>query len=306
MALKPADRYQSPKGLADDVEHWLADEPVSAYREPLPAKAARWARKHKTLVVSSFGLIAVAAIALGVSTVLIRKQQVLTEAARQTAVENFELAESARDQARRRYQLALDALNDMVFGIQTKLETRPGTEDLRKDLLENARKRLQSCSRRPSGKATRIRRSSGPISAWATWIRCWANTLDAKKEYASGCEIAKQLAEADPSSSQAQSDLGISYVNLGNIAQQLGQTQEALDYYRKALAIRQHRAEADPKDAKAQRGLSINYELLGDVSRRSGQTQDALDFYRKASAIRQLLADADTTNVQAQYDLSIS
>ena len=36
MALKPEDRYASPKALADDIEHWLADEPVTAYREPLP------------------------------------------------------------------------------------------------------------------------------------------------------------------------------------------------------------------------------------------------------------------------------
>ena len=30
MALKPEDRYATPNLLADDVEHWLADEPVSA------------------------------------------------------------------------------------------------------------------------------------------------------------------------------------------------------------------------------------------------------------------------------------
>ena len=35
MALRPEDRYASPVRLADDIEHWLADEPVSAWREPL-------------------------------------------------------------------------------------------------------------------------------------------------------------------------------------------------------------------------------------------------------------------------------
>ena len=33
MARQPADRYESGRALADDIEHWLADEPVSAYRE---------------------------------------------------------------------------------------------------------------------------------------------------------------------------------------------------------------------------------------------------------------------------------
>ena len=36
MALKPEDRYASCRALADDVERWTADEPVSAWREPLP------------------------------------------------------------------------------------------------------------------------------------------------------------------------------------------------------------------------------------------------------------------------------
>jgi serine/threonine protein kinase len=34
MAQKPADRYASPKALAEDVERWMADEPVSAWAEP--------------------------------------------------------------------------------------------------------------------------------------------------------------------------------------------------------------------------------------------------------------------------------
>ena len=33
MAVRPEDRYLSAKALADDVEHWLADEPVSAYAD---------------------------------------------------------------------------------------------------------------------------------------------------------------------------------------------------------------------------------------------------------------------------------
>ena len=34
MALKPEDRYATPRELAEDVERWMADESVSAWREP--------------------------------------------------------------------------------------------------------------------------------------------------------------------------------------------------------------------------------------------------------------------------------
>src|SRR5262249_45463024 len=52
MALKREDRYTSPSMLADDLEHWLADEPVSAYREPLTLRLARWRRRHRATVVA--------------------------------------------------------------------------------------------------------------------------------------------------------------------------------------------------------------------------------------------------------------
>ena len=132
----------------------------------------------------------------------------------------------------------------MVQGIQTKLETRPGTEDLRKDLLENARKRVQELLQEAERQGNPDQTLVWSYFRMGDVDQVLGDTLAAKKEYASGSELAVKLAAADPSNSSAQSDLGISYINLGNIAQQLGQTQEAIDYYHKALAIRQHRVEA--------------------------------------------------------------
>src|SRR5205807_6190360 len=47
IARRPEERYATADELAREVERWLADEPVIAYREPLPARIARWARRHK-------------------------------------------------------------------------------------------------------------------------------------------------------------------------------------------------------------------------------------------------------------------
>jgi tetratricopeptide (TPR) repeat protein len=64
MALRPADRYASPRALADDLERWLADKPVSAWPEPILVRAKRWARQHQTLVTSSAASLFIALIAL--------------------------------------------------------------------------------------------------------------------------------------------------------------------------------------------------------------------------------------------------
>ncbi len=50
MATEPDGRYRTPRALADDVEHWLADEPVSAWREPVRRRLRRWGRRHRLLV----------------------------------------------------------------------------------------------------------------------------------------------------------------------------------------------------------------------------------------------------------------
>ena len=50
LAPQPGDRYPTALALAEDVERWLADEPVMAWREPFAMRARRSARRHRTVV----------------------------------------------------------------------------------------------------------------------------------------------------------------------------------------------------------------------------------------------------------------
>ena len=62
LSLHPAHRYEMAKDLAEDVERYLADEPVNAYREPLAVKASRWARRNRVPV--QVGVVAISVVAL--------------------------------------------------------------------------------------------------------------------------------------------------------------------------------------------------------------------------------------------------
>ena len=62
MATKLEDRYASGRALAEDLERWAADEPVSAYREPFARRARRWERRHRSLVT---GVAAAVLVAVG-------------------------------------------------------------------------------------------------------------------------------------------------------------------------------------------------------------------------------------------------
>jgi WD40 repeat protein len=71
MARNPADRYSGAQALADEVEHWLADEPVSAYPEPWAARRGRWLRRHRVFVTGTASTLAVALLGLIVGTILL-------------------------------------------------------------------------------------------------------------------------------------------------------------------------------------------------------------------------------------------
>jgi tRNA A-37 threonylcarbamoyl transferase component Bud32 len=93
MALRPDDRYPSPRALADDVERWLADEPVTALREPFTRRARRWARRHRTAVTTTAVGVLVAAVLLGGTWAMLRAQRQRTDAAALAALANAERAE---------------------------------------------------------------------------------------------------------------------------------------------------------------------------------------------------------------------
>ncbi len=68
MARAPAARYATALELAADLERWLGDEPVRAFREPLSARARRWVRRHRILV-TSLAAVLVTSVLLGGGTV---------------------------------------------------------------------------------------------------------------------------------------------------------------------------------------------------------------------------------------------
>jgi serine/threonine protein kinase len=138
MALRAQDRYAAPKDLADDIEQWLADEPVGAWPEPWTIKSARFMRKHRTLVTSAAAVLLVATIAsILASALLAERNQALDRA-------NGELD---------RQNEALDAANrELDAAIASLRTTNSQLELARKDAVE---KRQQAEQEKQIARAVR-------------------------------------------------------------------------------------------------------------------------------------------------------
>lgn len=68
LAKRREDRYSSALLLADDVEAWMGDEPVSCFKDPWQVKARRWIKKHRTTVTSVCVAVGVSIFGLGLNS----------------------------------------------------------------------------------------------------------------------------------------------------------------------------------------------------------------------------------------------
>jgi tetratricopeptide (TPR) repeat protein/tRNA A-37 threonylcarbamoyl transferase component Bud32 len=85
MALEPSDRYTTPRAFAEDLDGWIAGEPVTAYREPFHRRAGRWARRHRTALAIGATAATVSVLLLGgIGWVQFAKRQQTDAAARST------------------------------------------------------------------------------------------------------------------------------------------------------------------------------------------------------------------------------
>jgi serine/threonine protein kinase len=106
MARSAADRYSSARALADEVEHWLADEPVAAYREPLAGRTSRWLRQHRAPAAAGTALLVATLLGLTAGVVLLGRANARTEEQRDLAEQN---ATEARQQEAKAKEAAAKA-----------------------------------------------------------------------------------------------------------------------------------------------------------------------------------------------------
>jgi WD40 repeat protein/serine/threonine protein kinase len=109
MALRPEERHASPRALAADLEHWLADEPIPGHRESFATRATRWGRRHKAAALAIAVLLLSAVTALGISTTLIGHEQAETE--RQRRIATAKAGETAAKAEMLERQLYVNRIN---------------------------------------------------------------------------------------------------------------------------------------------------------------------------------------------------
>jgi serine/threonine-protein kinase len=285
MSLRIADRYQSARELADDLEHWLANEPVSAWQETFAERAARWARRHRTWIrAAAAAIIVITAISIVFSMLLYQ--------ARNRAEESFLQARATVD----KYFTNVS---------ENRLLNVPGLQPLREELLGSALEYYEGFVEQrgddPSVRAE-LAKTFYHIGRIKSQLR---SKEEAREALDKARAIQAELVEQGNAAADLRAAWADTYNALGDLALQLGDDQEALARFQTALAIRQELVAEHPDDDQFRRKLANSHGNVALLHSRLGASEKAESEYEQASKLRESLARANPNSDQFGRDLAL-
>jgi serine/threonine-protein kinase len=302
MALQAEDRYPTPRALAEDIEHWMADEPVTAWREPWPRRARRWERRHRTAVMAATsGLLMALA---GMFSVLVVQARANSDLSRS----NNALA-AANERERARFALAMDAVK-LFHGEVSEdflLKEKPFAA-LRTKLLRGAagfynklEGLLAGQTDRPSRKA--LAQAYDELAELTEKIGSKPEALAVRLK---SLAVRRELATGPESDTASRTDEARSWIAVSNLQEDTGDTTSALESFEEARRLTEALEAAAGSDVQVQAVLGQAHHLMGRLLRDTATQAEALAEFERAVAIRQKLADERPDLVQFQSDLGAS
>jgi serine/threonine-protein kinase len=328
MALRPADRYGSARALAEDVERWLAGEPVRAYREPVAARLGRLLRRHAAAAV-----LLLAAAGLGIALWLLsadndelrlaaeREGRAREEAARgqKQALDELALARGEGLKARRETLASLARAEQAVAESLLRAAEDPRLKEselseLRRYLLGRAATFYREYLRAGGPNAGAGAEPGRPLMTEADLGRAHAHLGFAQKEQGDAREAATHFAEArkllralnEPDAQRPESRYYLAWacLGLGELRREGGEPTEAKKLLSEAEKLLAQLAGEQPRETKYRRDQGAAHRALAQLHAAARRHNDARDAAREAVALFAKLVKEEPLGTDHRYRLA--
>jgi serine/threonine-protein kinase len=292
MALRREDRYETASALADDLEHWLADEPVSAYPERSVERAARWIRRHKAAALTTaIGLLLLTVVAIA-AAVLVNHQRLIADTARRNADVAF--------------REARDAVDDLFTKVsEDSLLNQPGMQGLRRDLLQKTLDYYQRFLQQRADDPTVKEEFAATLFRAGRIIDELQSPEKALPYLRQARDIQQQLRAAAGHDSKPLQALADTQNALGRSLSRGQQFESALAAFIDGRKLRQQLVDLDPQDFEYQRALANSVMNIGLISGDLGQYNNAADQFNTARQLREKLLAAGDDSIKLRRDLAM-
>jgi serine/threonine-protein kinase len=284
MRLQPEERYATALELANDVERWLADEPVKAYCEPYSKAAQRWMRKHRSGVITS-----------------VARALLLAHREAEQRRKDVPPQEITNDIRRKYYA----GLSESAQWEQHALPPR------RKHMLQMALALYQEFMQEERVMLSELRLANlyqaecGHAYLRIADVYSTIGQPDkAEQAYQDAVAIFGQLVKESPEIADHQKDLGASYNNLALLYGETGRKDLALERLHDALAVQKKLARAHAATPQYQEDLAGTFNNLSLLYSDTGRHEQAEDLYQtEILAIREHLAQTHPNVLAYAVDL---
>lgn len=320
LAPDAKNRYRTTAALADDLEKWMADEPVSAYRENLAERSRRWARRNRSAVsaiAASLTFLAFGAVFFGLlqtqhaRELSVERNRAIESEQRairneRTAIDQREIAETNSVRAEAREKMAIDAVNQYSDAVSNneQLKNRPELDELRKQLLKSPieffrklRDDLQSSNdTRPES----LESLASGLVKLAGLTQEIGDYVDAKASYVQSLEIMDSLVSRQPLKIQYRSELASTLNSIGTIERTTGQLSQSRSALLRSIETWESILKSGETDGKFHSGLANSLNSLAILEATSGKTDSARSAWSRSIEILDRLIEADPMDTDSR------
>jgi serine/threonine-protein kinase len=313
MAARPEDRYTTARVLGEDLASWLADEPVSAYREGVSARLTRWARRHRASVQAAALAVVAVAILASTAAVVVDQARRKVEAARTRLAQALGAESTAKAEAQANLSVAAQAVDDYFTKVSEnallKRQDAPEVRDLRplrKELLEVALDYYNRLATRRSTSPA-LRPEQAAAYSRVGHINEEIGSKEAALEaYRQAQAIRTDLVAQSPGDVNVERELAVDHFDIATMLADIGRAADSLAEFARSQAILEHLLRADPDHAVTISELSRVYNGMGIALRSLSRPEEALSAFEQARALLSRLAEARSATAEDQRRLAMA
>jgi tetratricopeptide (TPR) repeat protein len=295
LAKDPGKRYAGAGALADDLERFLAGQPILARPTSWWERALKWVRRRPAAAALLLVIVLTTVILLAGSWIVTARLQ------------------AERNVAERRLLQAMAAVDRMLTRVSEDkdlLANEPHMEPVRQKLLEDAVAFYQELMAEQSTDP-RLRHETGKALFRVGKIRHLLGRFDqAKEAYDQALELEESLAGQFPVNTAYPKEIAAVSHAYGLTLREMGLLTQAEAMYLRSRDLYRSLLDPDPGNDDLRQGLAQTFNDLGnllkDNSNSLEQSEEGIKAHEQALALREKLAADFPKKPEYQRDLSQS
>jgi serine/threonine protein kinase len=294
LEKQPARRYATALDLAEDLRRFLDGEPIRAQDPPMWLHLWKRARRRPALAVALLVTAAAGLVLIGGS--LYYNAQLRNSVRK---------AQSAEQAALTQRNLTMNALNELVFGVQDRLGKTGATRAVRKGLLDTALDGLEQVARNAEAAAPDLGRAVAHQKLGDIFHQIGRND-EAQRQYEFSRELAGRLASGSPGDPAIRDCLARSHAGLGEICLNINRTKDAIQHLHEVVLLAEGAAVDNRDTAQARATLLEAYFRLGRAYGFDRELDQGELWFRKMESLAERWIAEEPANVLARDQLSTS